>query len=203
MFETYDKNQRAYLEHTGQYYDLQEKAWVDVPSAMTYDKTEKAWVERLYAGYFTLVNDSNYTSLQSGDILDVKSNGFVFQTFSKNLLRKVKFELPYKWKHGDIFEFDVVTNARGYINVEREYRYLKYGTQEWTVGGPIANRTGEYNEHITYTMSGSVPDTYEGWQVTESIIEIQSIITVDSATGETYSEIKNFTINGKKYGFKE
>ena len=203
MFETYDTNQKAYVERTGQYYDLQQKAWVDVPSAMTYDTTEKAWVERLYVDYFTLSDNSNYTLIQSGDILDVKSSGFVYRTFSKNVLHKVGFELPYKWVYGDVVEFDVVTNALGRMTVEHEFHYLRYGTQEWSVGGPMITLEGEYNEHFTYRFTGTCPDTYENWQVSESLIQVMVGISASEATGETYSEIKNFKINGKKYGFRE
>lgn len=54
MFETYDTTKNAYVEHVGEYYDTNEKAWVEVQSAMTYDTNEKAWVERLdLDNYFT------------------------------------------------------------------------------------------------------------------------------------------------------
>ena len=67
MFETYDTTKNAYVEHVGEYYDTNEKAWVEVPSAMTYDTNEKAWVERLdLDNYFTeyafsLLNGGSYT----------------------------------------------------------------------------------------------------------------------------------------------
>lgn len=203
MFKTYDDTPAAYQEHGGLYYDPQLQAWVDVPSAKTYDDAEAAWAEQLYAGYFTLSDNSSYTLLQSGDILEVKSNGFVFRTFSTNLLHKVRFELPYKWAHGDVVEFDVVTNTLGRMNAGHQFIYLRYGTQSYTSGGTISNLTGEHSEHITYSFIGNCPDTYEGWNVTSSCIYVSSTITAPNATGETYSEIRNFKINGKKYGFRE
>lgn len=201
MFKTYDTTQAAYVEHSGKYYDLQLKAWVDVPSAKTYDTAEAAWIERMYAGYFALSNDSNDTLLQSGDILDISNNGFVFNTFSKNLSRRCKFELPYKWTKGDIVEFDVVTNSRGYISVSMSYYYLKYGTQEYESSKSGTSITGEHNEHITFTITSNVPSTYDGWEVSRSDVSILAL-PIDT-TGEFYSEVKNFTINGKKYGFTE
>lgn len=194
MFETYDTNLKAYVERTGQYYDLQQKAWVDVPSAMTYDTTEKAWVERLYADYFILESKT----LQSGDILEVKKNSISLRTFSKNLRRSVSVKLPYKWKYTDVVEFDVVTNSLGYVSFGHEFHY----SNGWTVSGGGGVFKGDTNTHHVWKNLGSCPDTYEGYTVYDYGLTFY-IGYGNDITGETYAEISNVTINGKKYGFKE
>ncbi len=199
MFKTYDSAQAAYVEHSPKNHDSLQGAWVESPSAKTYDATEKAWVERLYTDYFSLINDGYATKLQSGDILEVSKSGFVFNTFSTGLLRKIKFELPYKFTYGDVIEFDVVTNALGEVNVGREFN-LSGGN---TIMGGVTTIDGAYNQHVTATITASAPDTYEGQTVTSSYITVYSTIAADEATGETYTELRNFKINGKKYGFTE
>lgn len=195
MFETYDTNQMAYVEHSGEYYDLNLKAWVPVNSAMTYDTTEKAWIERLYAGYFTLVSKT----IQTGDILEVKNSGVVLHTFTTNLGRSVSFELPFKWKNSDVIEFDVITNSLGRITCGHRFNY----NNGWTVGGGGAVFEDETNQHYVWDMIGSCPDTYEGYPVYDNCLYFFLGDSAENTTGETYAEIKNLTINGKKYGFKE
>lgn len=199
MFKTYDATQAAYVEHSGKYYDLQQSAWVDIPSAKTYDTAEAAWIERMYAGYFILSNDSGKTQLQSGDILDVTGNGFVLRSFSKNKARFVTFLLPFKWKAGDVIEGDIVTNALGRISVGWVYRYNNSQYRS----SSLVNCMGEYNQHFSKNFTLACPDTYEGYTVLDNFITVYGGVYENMATGETYSEIKNLTINGKKYGFTE
>lgn len=195
MFETYDTNQLAYVEHSGEYYDLQEQAWVPVNSAMTYDTTEQAWIERLYVDYFLLQTKT----LQSGDIFELKNSGISLGTFSTGVAHGVSFFLPYKWKYTDVVEFDMVTNALGRISIGHRFHY----NNGWTVSGGGPDFEGEYNQHYVWDVRSTCPDTYEGHTTYDCGIYISISIPSDHATGETFSEIKNLTLNGKKIGFKE
>ena len=199
MFKTYDSTLQAYTEHHPKHYDSTQKAWVESPSAKTYDATQNAWIERLYADYFTLVNDGYATKLQSGDILDVGKSGFVFNTFSIGLLRRIKFELPYKFTYGDVVEFDVVTNSLGEVSVGWALNLVGGNI----ISGGVVTLDGAYNQHVTATVPRTASDTYEGQTVKSSYITVYSAISADEATGETYTELRNFKINGKKYGFTE
>lgn len=199
MFKTYDNTQAAFVEHHPKHYDATLGAWVESPSAKTYDKTTSAWGERLYADYFTLTRDSQYPVLKDGDILDVGKSGFVFNTFSTGLLRRIKFELPYKFTYGDVVDFDVVTNSLGEVAVGWTLN-LAGGN---IISGGVVTLDGAYNEHVTATVPRTASDTYEGQTVKSSYITVYSTISADEATGETYTELRNFKINGKKYGFTE
>lgn len=195
MFETYDTNQLAYVEHSGEYYDLNLKAWVPVNSAMTYDKTERAWIERLYVDYFVLQTKN----LQSGDIFELKNSGISLRTFSTGKSRGVSFYLPYKWKVTDVVEFDVFTNALGQLSVGHHFHY----NNGWTVSGGGPHFVGNTDQHYTWNLNSLCPDTYEGYPTYDYGFHVSISLGSDDTTGETYSEIKNFTLNGKKIGFKE
>ena len=198
MFETYDTNQKAYVERTGQYYDLQQKAWVDVPSAMTYDTTEKAWVERLYAGYFTLRDETNPTQLLEQDDFQINGNSFTLYTISGvGAQRWIHFDLPFEWE-GETVEFDLLTN--GYASVYFGKRYY-YGTSS-SVGGVAKTITGFYDDHVSVNLY-TRPDTYEGYTVTSSKIYFEVNISAADAVNNALVTISNVKIGGKKYGFTE
>lgn len=185
MFETYDTNRLAYVEHSGEYYDLNLKAWVPVPSAMTYDTTGQAWVERLYADYCVL----STKIMQSSDTLEITNSGFIFRTSSKSESRMILFKLPFKFKNGDLFECDIVTNALGRITIGKEF--VRSGGS--STGGNIININGENNQHFTAKNDSGVPS-----DAVDYYIKIYS-----SVDKNAYSAISNLTINGKKYGFRE
>lgn len=198
MFETYDTTQRAYVEHSGEYYDLQEQAWVDVPSAMTYDTEEKAWVEGLYAGWFTpnTRNSGYYWLIQNEDTLIINNNGFVFNSLTTNKARRVSFVLPFTFVKGTVIELDIVLNTLGKIT------FSKNGTTKQTsiAGKTFFSLSGERTEHITVTEQ---ENGIYGYDCIDYWYEIGFQLPASAITGEVYVEVKNFKINGKKYGFTE
>lgn len=203
MFETYDTNKKAYVERTGQYYDLQQKAWVDVPSAMTYDTSEKAWIERLYVGYFTLRDVTGNPQLvgwgQGGDDFQINGSNIVLYTTISGVDRRVIFDLQFDWK-GETIEFDLMTN--GYATVYFGKAFY-YGNGWSSVSGYDKTITGFYNDHVSVPLY-TRPDTYEGYEVTSSKIYFQiNIAAEQAATANALVRIENVKIGGKKYGFKE
>lgn len=194
MFETYDTNQKAYVERAGQYYDLQQKAWVDVPSAMTYDTTERAWIERMYAGYFYLSDNTSYTVIPSGDVLTIKGSGFVFESAKSSAMRKFRFSLPYTFKVGDVVEFDIVKNSWGRVSIGHNYT----SSSGSNTGGTVVTIEDERDEHITGTVKFAT-----GSDAISSYLYVEFFRSTDGYVVSSHVEIKNLTINGKKYGFTE
>ena len=196
MLSRYDATQAARVDcEFARKYDNTQQARVDCEFARAYDETEGAWVDKLYTDFFTLQTKT----LQSGDILEVKNSGISLRTFSTGVSRGVSFFLPYKWKYTDVVEFDMVTNALGRISIGHRFHY----NNGWTVSGGGPDFEGEYNQHYVWDVRGTCPDTYEGYPTYDCGIYISISIPSDHATGETYSEIKNLTLNGKKIGFTE
>ena len=197
MFETYDTTEKAYVEHSGEYYDLQEQAWVPVPSAMTYDTIEKAWIERMYAGWLAYDTRSKKHATDILEISPSKVSLTVSKSSSNTGDRSIKFTLTTSdIKVGDIVEFDV--NASYYAGV------VIWGGLFTTEGGVSsweAWRKTKQTDEINGRYSGVIDNVHlDIKRITYITVELNYTYAYYK---DAYAEVSNLKINGKKYGFTE
>lgn len=201
MFETYDTNQKAYVERTGQYYDLQQKAWVDVPSAMTYDTTEKAWIERLRASYELTVASGFYDN--TGNSAQLQGNNFnavvkpPSGSMDMTLSLKEKFINPVFYCEFTFGNSDFMKQPTNYRSHSCVYWWL-YGykdgkqvkSQSIAQGGSYSTRT-IFDSPKTITLEGEFD-------------EIRVICRTSTGSdyanyGRAITSLNNITIDGIAY----
>lgn len=194
MFETYDTNQKAYVERTAQYYDLNLKAWVDVPSAMTYDTTEKAWVERLYEYWLT----SWMTNISSADDLNVSPSmlGLVIDAYSDTKTRSVIYTCSnHDIKIGDTFEAEVFRTYGVAVSISLSYKDTSGSSQSISIYSKTKT-AAESHETINKVISASNVKSFGDLTVSISY-------TYNSNAQIVSAAVAGIKVNGKKIGFAE
>lgn len=200
MFETYDTNQKAYVERTGQYYDLQQKAWVDVPSAMTYDTTEKAWVERLRASYALTVADYFYDN--TGNLAQLQGNNFnveVKPTSSAIAMRAIlegEFVNPVFYGEFTFGNSDKHATTGSYSHV-CIYWWLQGYKDGKQVNSQSIVQGGNYSTKTAYNVPRTI--TLQGEFDTLHIYCNASYYPDYAKFGRAITSLNNITIDGIAY----
>lgn len=193
MFKTYDNVAAAWKEHGGRYYDDVAKAWVDARGVKTYDTATAAWVEHGYCGWFYL----STKTLQPTDTFELAPDRIYFRNDYQKYptqSRTVTFTLYYDYKAGDVIELDLATNAGGTLGLQ----YSCLLGQSSVATTLYIKPTGEaVDTHVSATVQGSDSGA------TKKRILLSTSYSYDSGAYSATAEIRNFKINGKRYGFAE
>lgn len=190
MLKRYNGTAKAWVDaEKNKRYDSAVKAWIDVKSAKTYDSAVKAWVERMYSGWFAI-----YTKdIQATDIFQMESNGFYFKNDISYLparSRGIGFRGNIAIKNGDILEFDVNVNQNGNLGITAVYNSSYSAIYSKSRGGSAVNG------HIRIPVSSLSSVVYDKLQISTGY-------SYDNGAYTAEAEIRNVTINGKKYGFTQ
>lgn len=189
----YDSVAAAWVERDGRYYDTVAAAWVDARGIKTYDTATAAWIEHGYRGWFYC----SVKSVQPTDTLKIEPDRLYFENDYRTRPaqpRNIILTLYYDYKKGDVIEFDLTANAGGVLVMDRNY-LIGYSSGYSTL---YVKPTGEaVDRHISVTV-GAV----ESGETMKNI-RLGTSYQYNDGAYSAAAEVRNFRINGKKYGFAE
>lgn len=193
MLKIYDSVAAAWTEQGGRYYDDVAAAWVDARGIKTYDTEQAAWVEHGYCGWFYV----STKTLQNTDTFELTPDRIYFRNDYKlypTQSRNVTLILYYDYKAGDVIEFDLTTNAGGTLGLQSNC-LLGQSSVATTL---YIKPTGEaVDTHVSATVQGSDSGA------TRKRILLSTSYSYNNGSYSAIAEIRNFKINGKRYGFAE
>lgn len=193
MLKVYDSVAVAWTEHGGRYYDDVAAAWVDARGIKTYDTEKAAWVEHGYCGWFYTTTKT----VQSTDTLEISPDRLYFRSDYQKYptqYRNVTLTLYYDYKAGDVIELDLATNAGGTLSL---YHNCLQG-QSTSSTNLYIKPTGEaVDMHVSVTVGKSDSGA------TMKNIRLSTSYSYSDGAYSAIAEIRNFKINGKRYGFAE
>lgn len=194
MLKTYDSVAAAWTEHSGRYYDDVAAAWVDARGIKTYDTATAAWVEHGYCGWFYTTTKN----VQSTDTLEISPDRLYFKNdykTSPTQSRTVTLRLDYDYESGDVVEFDLTTNAGGSLGL---WIYYSSGSPAFAASALYTKQKGDAADvHV----SATVRNIDSG--LTMKHMRLSTFYSYDNGAYSAITEIRNFKINGKRYGFAE
>ncbi len=193
MLKTYDNVAAAWAEHGGRYYDDVAAAWVDARGVKTYDTATAAWVEHGYYGWFY----ASTKNVQPTDTLEIAPDRIYFQNDYRKYptqTRTVVFTLYYDYKTGDVIEFDLTTNAGGALSL---YHNFSIGQSNATTNLYLKPPGEAVATHVSVTAT--VVDS----SATMKRLCLSTSYSYNDGAYSATAEVRNFKINGKRYGFAE
>ncbi len=193
MLKTYDSVAAVWSEHGARYYDDVARAWVDARGIKTYDSDKAAWVEHGYYGWLY----ATAKTVQPTDILEITPDRIYFRNDYQKYptqYRVVVFTLYYDYKTGDVIEIDLTTNPGGAISL---YQNFLTGQQNATTNLYLKPPGEATNTHVSVTA------VTVGSNETMKKICLSTSYSYSDGAYSAITEIRNFKINGKRYGFAE